>query len=61
MTDQKLIDKAYEATIQQLCTQLYTTLLVSQEASGREQAERRFQTGVRKAREARDRAKQLLP
>jgi hypothetical protein len=61
MTDQEIVDKAYEATIQQLCSQLYNTLLVSQDLSGHEQAERRFQTGVRKAREARDRAKKLLP
>jgi len=61
MTDQELIDRAYELTIQQLCSQLYSTLLISQDTSGREQAERRFQSGVRKAREVRDRAKQILP
>lgn len=61
MTDQELVEKAYEATVQQLCSQLYSTLLMSQDPAGREQAERRFQAGVRKAREVRDRAKQLLP
>jgi hypothetical protein len=61
MTEQEIVDKAYETKIQELCSVLYNTLLIIQDVTEREQAERRFQDGVRKAREVRDRAKELLP
>jgi hypothetical protein len=61
MTDQEIIDKAYEETIQQIYSVFYGALVVPRDSSQREDAERRFQIGVRRAREIRDRAKQLLP
>jgi hypothetical protein len=61
MTDPEIIDKAYEDTIQQIYSVLYSALLIPQDANRREEAERRFQVGIRRAREIRDRAKQLLP
>ena len=61
MTDQGLIDNAYEMTIQQIYSVLYSALLIAQDTAQREESELRFQAGVRRAREIRDRAKQLLP
>lgn len=61
MTEKEIIDQTYETTIQQLCSQLFNALLPANNASQYEDAERRFQAGVRRAREIRDRAKQLLP
>ncbi len=60
MTDQQIVDEAYEATVKQMTAQLFSVLLVSQDANERTGAEQRFQSGVRKASEVRDRAKQLL-
>ena len=61
MTDQEIIDRAYETAIEQVYSVLSSALLIAHDSSQREDAEQRFQVGVRKAREIRDRAKQLLP
>ena len=61
MTDQEIIDRAYESTIEQVYSVLSSALLIAHDSGEREDAERRFQTGIRRAREIRDRAKQLLP
>lgn len=61
MTEKEIIEQTYETTIQQLCAQLFNALLLPNNGTECENAERRFQAGVRRAREIRDRAKQLLP
>ena len=61
MTEQEIVDRTYEATVQQMSTQLFNVLLISRDADERERAEQTFQAGVRKARDIRDRVKQLLP
>jgi hypothetical protein len=61
MTEQEIVEKTYESTIQQMCSQLFSMLLISQDATEREKAEQIFRHGVNTAREVRDRAKQLLP
>ena len=60
MTDEQLIEEVYQDTVERMCSQLFNVLLVSQNGAEREEAEQRFQAGVLKAREARDRAKKLL-
>jgi hypothetical protein len=61
MTEREIVDRTYEATIQQMSTQLFNVLLISRDADERDRAEQTFQAGVRKARDIRDRLKQLLP
>ena len=61
MTEQEIVDRTYEITVQQMSTQLFNVLLISRDADERERAEQTFQAGVRKARDIRDRVKQLLP
>lgn len=61
MTEQEILDRTYETTVQQMSTQLFNVLLISRDADERERAEQTFQAGVRKARDIRDRVKQLLP
>ncbi|HEY3304246.1 MAG TPA: hypothetical protein VGL70_11995 [Candidatus Binatia bacterium] len=61
MTDQEIIDRAYAATIEKIYSVLFDALLMAKDAVQRKDAEDRFQAGVRKAREIRERAKQLLP
>lgn len=61
MTAQDIVDKVHDATVEQMCTVLFNALLITQDGNQRQEAEQRFQAGVRKAREVRDRVKQLLP
>jgi hypothetical protein len=61
VTETEIIDQSYERTVEQLCAQFFNVLLLPNNANDYESAERRFQAGVRRAREIRDRAKQLLP
>ena len=60
MIEEEIVERTYENTIQQMSTQLFNVLLISRDAEERERAERTFQVGVRKAREIRDRVKQLF-
>lgn len=61
MTEKEIIDQSYERIVEQLCAQLFNALLPPINVNDYENAEKRFQAGVRRAREIRDRAKQLLP
>jgi hypothetical protein len=61
MTEQEIIEKTYSATIEKMCTVLFDALLIAKDPAQGKDAEARFQGGVSKAREVRDRAKQLLP
>ena len=60
MSEVEIIEETYARTIEQLCSQLFNALLPANNAAQYEDAEKRFQAGVRRAREIRDRAKQLL-
>jgi hypothetical protein len=60
MTDAQLIDLAYQATVQDLFTTLFRAYTTANTPSDRDQAEKRFQAGVKLAREARDQAKKLV-
>jgi len=60
MIEQEIVERTYESTVQQMSAQLFNVLLISRDAEERERAERTFQAGVRKARDIRDRVKQLL-
>lgn len=60
MIEQEILDRAYEGTIQQLYTVFYNELLLAQNSAQREDAEHRFQAGVRRARQIRARAEELL-
>ena len=60
MIEEEIVERTYESTIQQMSTHLFNVLLISRDADERERAERTFQAGVRKAREIRDRVKQLF-
>ena len=60
MIEEEIVERTYESTIQQMSTHLFNVLLISRDADERERAERTFQVGVRKAREIRDRVKQLF-
>jgi hypothetical protein len=61
MIEQEIVERTYETTVQQMSTQLFNVLLISRDADERERAEQTFQPGVRRARDIRDRVKQLLP
>jgi len=60
MNDKDIINQAYEDTIKQLFTVLFDVSVVAQTPDAQSQAEQRFQAGVRKAREVRDKAIALL-
>jgi hypothetical protein len=60
VTETEIIDESYERIVDQLCSQLFNSLLPPNNAAEYEGAEKRFQAGLRRAREIRDRAKQLL-
>jgi hypothetical protein len=45
ITRQEIIDRAYEATIEQIYSVLYNAHLIAHDSAEREDAERRFQTG----------------
>jgi hypothetical protein len=61
VTEKEIIDETYENTIRQLCTQLFSTLLLPNNGTPHADAETRFENGVRHGREVRNRASQLLP
>jgi len=60
MNDSDLVVQAYEDTVRLLFSRLFDACVVAKDADEQAQAEQRFQTGVRKARETRDRAIALL-
>jgi hypothetical protein len=60
MSEGEIVDQVYEHTVQQICTQLFNALINPNNAANYQNAERNFQTGIRRAQEVRDRAKQLL-
>jgi hypothetical protein len=60
MTDAQLINSAYEATSKHLFTTLFRAYTTAKTRSDRDQAEKRFQAGVKLDREARDQAKKLV-
>jgi hypothetical protein len=61
MTEQDIVQRTYEAIVQQMSTQLFNVLLISRDVNERERAEQTFQAGVLKAREIRERMQQLIP
>jgi len=60
MTDDDIIKQAYEDTVQKLFAALFNAIITAQTAAMHSQAEQRFQAGVRKAREVRDKAIALV-
>ena len=60
MTDSDIINEAYEDTIKQLFSVLFDSSVTAQTPAAQAQAEQRFQDGVRKARQVRDRAIALV-
>ncbi|HEX2225807.1 MAG TPA: hypothetical protein VHM64_01620 [Candidatus Binatia bacterium] len=60
MNEIEIIDDTYARIVEQLCSQLFNVLLPANNIAEYEDAEKRFQAGVRRAREIRERAKQLL-
>jgi hypothetical protein len=60
MSEAKIVDEVYENTVEQICTQLFSALINPNNAPNYQNAERNFQTSLRRAREIRERAKQLL-
>lgn len=60
MTDQDIIDQAYQATLNSLFTIFFSAYSIATNAADKTQAEQRFQNGVIVARSARDKAKTLL-
>jgi hypothetical protein len=61
MTEQDIVQRTYEAIVQQMSTQLFNVLLISRDLNERGRAEQTFQAGVLKAREIRERIQQLIP
>jgi hypothetical protein len=60
MSELGIVEQVYANTVEQICTQLFNALINPNNAVNYENAERNFQTGIRRAKEIRDRAKQLL-
>ena len=61
MTDQDLINQAYEDSIKQLFAVLLDESIVAKDPEAVSQAEQRFKAGILKTREVRDRAIALIP
>jgi len=60
MSELGIVEQVYANTVEQICTQLFNALINPNNAANYENAERNFQTGIRRAQEIRDRAKRLL-
>ena len=60
MSEKEIVDQVYDHTVEQICTQLFNALINPNNAVNYAAAERNFQTGLRRAKEIRERAKQLL-
>lgn len=60
MSDEQTVDQAYDLTLQHLFSALFQAYTLAKTSAERDQANQRFQTGVKLAREARAQAKQLI-
>jgi hypothetical protein len=60
MSELGIVEQVYANTVEQICTQLFNALINPNNAANYENAERNFQTGIRRAQVIRDRAKELL-
>jgi hypothetical protein len=60
MTDQDIINQAYQETLSKLFSIFFDAYSIAANAADKTQAEQRFQNGVNAARSARDKAITLL-
>jgi len=60
MTDQDIINQAYQATLNKLFMVFFDAYAIAANPGDKIQAEQRFQDGVKLARSARDKALTLL-
>ncbi|HTF92653.1 MAG TPA: hypothetical protein VK632_06385 [Verrucomicrobiae bacterium] len=60
MSEKEIVDAVYNHTIEQICTQLFNALINPNNVANYPAAEGNFQNGIRRAKEIRERAKQLL-
>jgi hypothetical protein len=60
MTDQDIINQAYQATLNKLFAVFFDAYAIASTPADKTQAEQRFQDGVKFARSARDKAITLL-
>lgn len=60
MSEKEIVDQVYDDTVEQICTQLFNALINPNNAANYAAAESNFQSGIRRAKEIRERAKQLL-
>ena len=60
MTDEQNIDEAYDSIVRQLFSIFFGTFTEDLTPAEIAEAEQRFQSGMERARRARDRAKQLI-
>jgi hypothetical protein len=60
MTDQDIINQAYQATLNKLFSVFFDAYSIAANATDKIQAEQRFQNGITIARSARDKAITLL-
>ena len=60
MSEKEIVDQVYDHTVEQICTQLFNALINPNNAANYAAAESNFQSGIRRAKEIRERAKQLL-
>lgn len=60
MNESDIVDRVYGNTVEQICAQFFSALIKPNNAANYQNAERNFQSGVRRAQQIRDRAKQLL-
>ena len=61
MSDQQIITKAYEDTIQRVFTTFYQGYMLAKSDEEQRVAEQKFAVGIKFAREVRDRAIAILP
>jgi hypothetical protein len=60
MSEKEIVDAVYNHTVEQICTQLFNALINPNNAANYPAADGNFQNGIRRAKEIRERAKQLL-
>ena len=61
MSDQQVISKCYEDTIQRVFTTFYQAYVIAKSDEEQRVAEQKFSVGIKFAREVRDRAIAILP
>jgi hypothetical protein len=61
MTEEEIIQSAFEETLKVVCSTFFTSYMIASSAEGKQEADARFIAGIKRARLARVQALAILP